>query len=116
MSFMLEGPDGPVTVPTTFEEGAFQAQLSDTDDPAVFTVDDNKLVLLNPTTFGIDRIVLGRHAVEDRSLNPKRVLFLPEEQSLGDVRLEMDNGRGRVLFSSIFFLSLFTAWFSGANW
>lgn len=115
MAFILAAPSGLVMAPTTSDE-ASQAQIGATDDPAIFTLDDNKLVLLNETPSGIDRIVLGRHAVEDRSLNPKRVLFLPEEQSLGDVRLEMDNGRGRVLFSSIFFLSLFTAWFSGANW
>lgn len=114
MAFTLATPSGPVMVPTT-ADWLSQAHVGTTDTPAIFTHEDNKLVLQNGTPSENNRIVLGRHRVEDRSLHPKNVHFQPEEQSLGDVRLEMDNDRGRVSFSSILFLSLFTAWFSGAN-
>lgn len=69
--------------------------------PALFTLQNNQLALHTGSESESEsgprlgeELVLGRHVVEDRSLNPKRVFFLPRGQALGEVKIEA-RGEGR---------------------
>lgn len=95
-------PDNPSTTSSTptlspFEQAKTASAQSPGEEakPALFTLQDDHLVLHTGTPTATEAgLVLGRHVVEDRSLNPKRVFFLPSEETLAKVQIEM-KGEGR---------------------
>lgn len=108
--FILNAPsDGPILAPgnpsttsttptlSPFEQAKTASARSPGEEakPALFTLQDDHLVLHTGTPTATEEgLVLGRHVVEDRSLNPKRVFFLPSEATLAKVHIEMKE-RGR---------------------
>ena len=101
-------PGGPVLAPSpspSTQLSRHEARITSAEPdhqqapPALFTLQNNQLALHAGSESASgprpgEELVLGRHVVEDRSLNPKRVFFLPRGQALGEVKFEA-RGEGR---------------------